>query len=55
MIKSTFYRSSEEEVEKRKYKINGFNLPNTMDIRTWGDSETSDDKKQKKTKKQKMP
>jgi len=52
MIKSTFYRSSEEEVEKRKYKINGFNLPNTMDIRTWGDSETSDDKNKKNKKKQ---
>ena len=33
--KSTFYRSPKEHVEKRTHKINGFNLPNTMDFSTW--------------------
>ena len=45
MIKSTFYRSPKEQLEKRKHKINGFNLPNTMDISTWGDYEISYDYK----------
>ena len=45
MIKSTFYRSPNKHLEKRKHKINGFNLPNTMDFTTWGDHEISDDYK----------
>src|SRR5882762_102413 len=45
MIKSNFYRSPKEHLEKRKHKINGFNLPNTMDFSTWGDYEISEDSK----------
>jgi hypothetical protein len=46
MIKSTFYRTPKEHlVDNRKHKINGFNLPNTMDLSTWGDYEISDDYK----------
>ena len=45
MITSNFYRSPIENLEKKKHKINGFNLPNTMDFSTWGDYEISDDYK----------
>ena len=42
MNKSTLDRSPKEQ---RKHKINGFNLPNTMDFSTWGDCEISDESK----------
>jgi len=45
MSKSTFYVTPNEQLEKRKHKINGFNLPNTMDFSTWGDYEISNDYK----------
>lgn len=39
MIKSTFYKAPKEQLERSNHKINGFNLPNTMDFRKWGDYE----------------
>ena len=43
--KSTFYRVNKDQLAQKKYKINGFNLPTTMDFTTWGETKIADDYK----------